>query len=264
MRDKKVISPLVKKKGLISYWATGHTLSLFSLFSSRLSLVLSVDHNKSPAELRRGDPSNSPPPLTLSLSLSQLPSLSLIASLSLSHSCFSLLDEDHYLCAISDNDGVYSHKHRRKGFRWRRIQGRQLLSRRSAANDGDGLSVGKPRRSNSEMPSLTTLTTILGDNQFSLASYFQWYPPFVMKVSESPTYFFVWKRKTLPVDLSQTEPYFEVTILNSCSWQNILSNGIYYVYDWCRLQKVTFFKTNYQKCQFNFASFACKANWDSE
>ena len=82
----------------------------------------------------------------------------------------------------------------------------------------------------------------------------QWYPPFTMKVWGSLAHISMQKRQTLPVDLSQTEHYFEVTFLNSYLWQQILSYSIY-VYVWCSLQKIIFFEIDCQKCQFNFAWF---------
>ena len=65
-------------------------------------------------------------------------------------------------------------------------------------------------------------------------------PHFLMKV-------IIWlarisvQMKTLQVDLNQTKPYFEVTIPNSYAWWNMLSNGIQFVYVWCRLRKKSHF-----------------------
>ena len=63
-------------------------------------------------------------------------------------------------------------------------------------------------------------------NKFLLTFLSQWYPLFMMKVSESSTYFSVQNQQTLLIDLSQIEPYFEVTIFCSYSQRKILSKGI--------------------------------------
>ena len=63
-------------------------------------------------------------------------------------------------------------------------------------------------------------------NKFLLTSSSQWYPLFIMKVSWSSTYFSMQKQQTLLINLSQIEPYFEVTIFCSYSWRTILSKGI--------------------------------------
>ena len=53
-----------------------------------------------------------------------------------------------------------------------------------------------------------------GSNQLLSTSLSYWYPPFAMKVLGLAACFFVQIYETLTVDLSQTEPYFELTISN--------------------------------------------------
>ena len=77
-----------------------------------------------------------------------------------------------------------------------------------------------------DWPSLAVLTTIKGWFMISILSSLQWYPLFTMKVFRSLTRFFVQNDKIFPVDPSQTELYFEVTISNLYSWRKITSNII--------------------------------------
>ena len=61
----------------------------------------------------------------------------------------------------------------------------------------------------------TTPLANRGTKILSINSSSNWYPLLLTKISESSEHIFVQKRRTLAVDLSQTKPYFEVTISNS-------------------------------------------------
>ena len=64
----------------------------------------------------------------------------------------------------------------------------------------------------------------LGAKMLSILPSSKWYPLFLKKVPRWTTHFSMQKRHTLQVDLSKTEPYFEITISNLYSWPEILSN----------------------------------------
>ena len=104
--------------------------------------------------------------------------------------------------------------------------GSQPLGCRGAVNSDSRPCVWGTRRSNGETPSPATPTAGSGLQATHLNLFFEMVPLFATKVPRSLTRSLVRNDKTLPVDPSQTEPYFEVKISNPYSWRKMISNSI--------------------------------------